>query len=120
MGMDGTIRFESTAVEEHVRRRTSFVAPESSVALDMIKAPGLVRDRADYPRTVAGADVASWLRERRGLDDDGAIAYAQRMVDLEMLLPATKAYKRFSVDRNALYRIQVPVAGSAVAGAGAR
>jgi hypothetical protein len=113
--MDGTIKFDSERIETHVRRRTSFVAPEASVAQDMAKAPGVVRERADIGRTAQGLDIITWLKDRRGLDDAAAMNYAQRMTDLGMLVPVRKEHKKFSVDKNAHYFVQ-PTASSAGAG----
>jgi hypothetical protein len=84
-GPDGALIFESPAVEEHVRRRTSFVGPEAGVAGEMVRAPGLVKDRPGAPRSASGAQVVDFLVSRRGLDEAGALAYAQRMLDFEHL-----------------------------------
>ena len=120
VGFDGATKFESPMIEEHIRRHTSFVAPEASVASEMLKAPGLVRDhRSDLPRCATGADLAAWLRDRRSLDDTAAVTYAQRMLDLGILQPVGgKASPVFAADRAAFYRIQLTAAGGGGAGGG--
>lgn len=112
--------------EGHLRRRTSFVAPEHSVAAEMAKSPGMVRDRPGAPKSASGAAIAQWLAERRGLSDSGARDYAGRMMALGILVPLTALPRGggFSDDKNALYRIAPSLApgggGAGGAGAGAR
>jgi hypothetical protein len=111
---DGGARFDNPVIEDHVRKRTSFVAPESTIAADMLKAVGLARDGL-----AQGNKVVTWLRERRSLDEEAAVAFAQRMVDLGMLVPETPAHRAFRGEKGAAYRIIVPVAGGGGAGGGA-
>jgi hypothetical protein len=104
-GGDGALEL-SPALESHLRRRTSFVAPESNIAAEMIKSPGLVRDRPGVPKSAAGQQVLTWLMERKGLDEAAAVAMAERMVMLEVLQPVQGAPgKGFSADKGALYRV---------------
>ena len=102
---DGSLVFDSPSVETHIRRKTSFVAPEITVAAEMAKAPGLVRDRPGAPRSILGTAVLSWLQESRKLTEADAKALAARMVTFEALLPLDGS-RSFSVDRNALFRVQ--------------
>lgn len=97
--------WDSPQIEEHVRRRTSFVAPEMVTAQDLLKAPGLVKDRGAVPRCVAGLQLVNWLRERKGLSDDGAVSYAQRMVNLDILVPMTADARTFVPDSKAFYKV---------------
>lgn len=113
---DGAMAFESEAIEQHVRRRTSFVAPEAAVAGELMAAPGLVRDRPGAPSSVTALGVINWLMERRSLSEDAAKAYAQRMVALEVLLPVSGAKAFNAADRNSLYRVR-PAGGASGSGA---
>jgi hypothetical protein len=92
--------------EQHLRRRTSFVSPESNIAAEMVKSAGVVRDRPDLPRSAAGAQIITWLIERKGFEEGAALALAERMLAQEILQPlkGTPA-KGFSADKNALYRV---------------
>jgi hypothetical protein len=115
---DGSLTFEQTPVEEHVRRRTSFVAPEALVASELLTAPGLVRDRPGAPSSITALGVINWLQERRSLTEPDARAYASRMVEQGVLVPQsgnTKAGFDFS-DKQALYRVKP--AGTAAGGGG--
>jgi hypothetical protein len=120
---DGTLAIEPV-FDEHLRRRSSFVAPETSVASEMIKSPQLLRERPGAPRSAAGDAIMAWLMQRRSIGAEAAQAYAQRMVQLEILVPVSGAAEggagggggskaTFVGDKSALYRIVVPVAGSA-------
>ncbi len=112
-GADGALDLAPT-IESHLRRRTSFVAPESNIAAEMIKSPGLVRDRPGVPKSAAGQQVLTWLIERKGLDEAAAMALAERMVALEVLQPAQGApAKGFSADKGALYRVVLMGGGGA-------
>lgn len=105
---DGALLFTEAVVETHVRRRTSFVAPEVGVAAEMAKSPGLVRDRPGAKASAAGQAILDWLCSRRALPDDAARAYAARMVALELLqaVPGTGTpFTGFSTGKDALYRI---------------
>jgi hypothetical protein len=96
----------ATEVEQHLRRRTSFVAPESNIAAEMAKSVGLVRDRPGQPRAAAGNSLLQWLMERKGLDEDAAMEMGARLVALECLQPLAGApAKGFSADKTALYRV---------------
>jgi hypothetical protein len=103
--MDGALKFESPVVEEHIRKRTSFVAPEANIAAEMLKAPGVVREG----RTATGASIVTWLKEKRGIDETAAKAYAQRMVDLDIISPKDGGPKVFNPDRIAVYRVAAAV-----------
>lgn len=106
---DGSLLFEHADVEEHVRRRTSFVAPESLVALELLKAPELVRDRPGAPSSITALGVINYLMERRSLSEEGARAYAERMVAQGILVPVASSggAPRFSAsDRASLYRVK--------------
>lgn len=104
---DGALSFESPAIEEHIRRRTSFVAPEAAVAGELMSAPGLVRDRPGAPQSVTALGLLNWLMERRSLNEEAAKAYAQRMVALDILVPVSGTTKVFnSTDRNSVYRVR--------------
>jgi hypothetical protein len=93
-------------LEQHLRRRTSFVAPETNIAVEMSKNPTLVRDRPGAPKSAAGQALLTWLMERKGLDEEAAMGLATRMVNLELLLPlAGTPTKGFSIEKTALYRI---------------
>jgi hypothetical protein len=107
---DGGLAFTEAVCEEHVRRRTSFVAPEAAVAAEMAKSPGLVRDRPNAKAAAAGQAVLEWLTSRRGLPEEAARAYAQRMLTLELLQPLTASGGApvFSTGKDAFYRIAVP------------
>ena len=103
------------ATEPHLRSRTSFVSPEHSVAAEMAKSPGLVRSGS-----AAGSAIGLWLQERRALPTAEARAYAARMLELAILVPASPgaaaAAPSFSDAKDALYKI-VPRLGGASAGA---
>lgn len=73
--------------EAHLSRRTSFVAPEHSLAAEMAKSPGLVRDRPGAPRSAAGSAVTAWLRERRSQSAERSLETVARMLALEILVP---------------------------------
>lgn len=92
--------------DNHLRRRTSFVAPESNIANEMLKSVGLLRDRPNQPRSATGQNLLSWLMERKSLDEENAMNMANRMVALEILQPLQGApTKGFSTDKTALYRV---------------
>jgi hypothetical protein len=119
---DGTLQIEPV-FDEHLRRRTSFVAPEASIAAEMVKSPQLLRDRPGAPRSAAGDAILSWLMQRRNIAQDAALAYANRMVQLDILVPVAApaaggagaaAKPDFVPDRASLYRI---VAAPALPGA---
>ncbi|RYG41242.1 hypothetical protein EON68_03305 [archaeon] len=115
---DGSLAFESPDIENHIRKRTSFVAPEASVAQDILRAPGVVRERGDGEKSASGASVLNWLVDNRHLDELGARAYAQRMLDLGMLRSLNPAIREFSTDRGAFYKVVVPSSGAAASGGG--
>lgn len=85
-GPDGTLGFESNLLEDHIRRRTSFVSPESMLASELLAAPGLVRDRPGAPQSVTALGVVNWLGERRGMAAGAAAAYVERMAALGVLV----------------------------------
>ncbi len=106
--VDGSLVFSEAVFESHVRRRTSFVAPEATVAAEMAKSPGLVRDRPGAKASAAGQAILDWLCSRRSLSDEAARAYAQRMVALLLLAPVPGTgtpQGEFSTGKDALYRI---------------
>jgi hypothetical protein len=105
---DGSLLFDNTDIETFIRSRTSFMAPEGSVVLDMSRSPGMVKDRPSAPKSTSGLQVISWLMERRGLDEPAAKAYAQRMVQLNMMQPLTPGQTTFTGDKQALYRLNPP------------
>ena len=96
------------AYDEHLRHRTSFVAPEIAVAAEMVKAPQLLREQKGGLRAATGASILEWLSNRRNLPADAALAYAQRMVVLGLLQPLgdVKGAPAFSGSEKALFRIQ--------------
>ena len=109
---DGSLDIPESAVESHLRRRTSLVPPEGAVALEMAKSPGLVRDRPGANGSATGQAVLAWLLERKRLPEADALAYATRMVALEVLRPVLGAANGsgstapaigFSADKSALY-----------------
>lgn len=109
---DGSLDIPESAVESHLRRRTSLVPPEGAVALEMAKSPGLVRDRPGAPGSATGAAVLGWLVERKRFSEADAAAYATRMVALEVLRPvlgaangsgSTAPQIGFSAEKTALY-----------------
>lgn len=107
---DGSLLFGEPIFEQHIRRRTSFVAPEVSVAAEMFKSPGLVRDRPGAKGTAAGQALVDWLCSRRSLPDEAARSYAARMVQLDLLVPVAGTgtpAQGFSTGKDALYRIQL-------------
>jgi hypothetical protein len=95
--------------EMHLTRRTSFLAPEHSLAAEMAKAVGMVRDRAGAPKSTAGKDIVNWLVDRKGLTNEKARETALRMLTLEILVPlsgtALSSIKEFSDGKDALYRV---------------
>lgn len=101
---DGSLKFESPAVEEHVRRRTSFVAPEATLLQKLVRAPGYSSDG----KTIAGDRVVAWLAEKRGISVAAATAQAQRMVDLGFLSPVGGGIPVFHNDKKATYRVMLP------------
>lgn len=102
---DGTFDI-ANEFETHLRRRTSFVAPESNIANEMLKSVGLIRDRPNQPRSATGQSLLTWLMERKSLDEENAINMANRMVTLEILQPLQgTSNKGFSTDKTALYRV---------------
>ena len=96
---DGALRFDCAAVEAHLRRRTSFVGPESLLAADMQRAPALGGAGASAAGgksgaaagagtgVAPGAAIVAWLEEKRGCDRAAALATAQRMAALGHLVP---------------------------------
>ena len=116
---DGSLEIE-LAVESHLRRRTSLVPPESAVAAEMAKSPGLVRDRPGAPCSATGQAILGWLVERKKFSEENAASYATRMVALEVLKyvaqagVAPPAPGSFSADKAAVYVVVVkPGAGGA-------
>ncbi len=104
-GEDGLVI--APAFEAHLARRTSFLAPEHSLAAEMAKSPGLVRDRPGAPRSAAGAAVAAWLRERRAQSAARATETAARMLALGILVPlGATPTAAFSESKDALYAIR--------------
>ncbi len=101
---DASLRFESPLVEEHVRRRTSFVAPEASLLAKILRAPGYSSDG----RTLSGDRVVAWLSEKRGISAAAATSQAQRMADLGFLLPVGGGPPVFQNDRRAMFRVVLP------------
>ena len=100
--------------ESHTRRRTSFASPESVVAGEMARAPGLVRDRTGAPKSATGQAIVAWLVERRSLDEAAAKAYAGRMVAGGVLVPLDAGGKPVAPQPGAfvaagnLFRVVVP------------
>ena len=109
--MDGTMKFESVVIEAHIRRTTSFKAPEASFAEDACKRPGLLRER-DGLRTVTGSDLLGYIKERKSLDDDGARSFAQRLMAQGILVGVGAAASRPGFEAASSYRI-VPTAAAA-------
>ncbi len=98
--------------ETHLSRRTSFLAPEHSLAAEMSKAVGMVRDRPGAPKSAAGKDIAAWLRERKGQTADKARETAARMLVLAILVPISGVQGNdFSEGKDALYRIAPKIPG---------
>jgi len=101
-GSDGALAFKSKAIEDHIRRTTSFIAPEALVAADLLKAPGTCRDG----KSATGAGIVAWLKEKRGVDDAAALSFAQRMLDLGIVVHRDGASsERFLAERSAQYNI---------------
>jgi hypothetical protein len=107
-GPDGAVVFANAEVEGFIRRSTSFVSPESALGMELMKAPGLVRDRPGAPRCATGVAVLNWLLESRKLEEPVARATAARMVQLGVLQPLEGGARGFSADKNALYRVVPP------------
>lgn len=111
---DGSTVFDSTLLEAHVRR-TSFAPQEAALVAELLKAPGIVRDRPGARSSASGQTILNWLLERR-LDPDSARATAQRMVSYELLVPTGDnggGGKPGTFNLGALYRVQaMPVAPS--------
>jgi hypothetical protein len=103
---DGTFTFDEPIIEEHVRRKTSFVSVEQSVVQELLKAPGLVRDRPGAPSSATAQAVLSWLMDRRQLDEPSAMAFAQQIVNTGLIVPMDGS-KKFTVDKNALVKVQL-------------
>lgn len=104
---DGTLTFESPPVEEHTRRRTSFVSPESQIAVELVKSPGIIRDRgAGVPKSATGSAIFDWLVQSRKLDAAAATACAARMLTQGILVPMGDASRGFLATKDALYRVQ--------------
>ena len=116
VGVDGSVKFymylsadpvtgkleKRPVIEEHIRRRTSFVGPESSLAAEMLKAPGVSRDG----KTATQEAILSWLKQKRGCDQAAAVAYASRMVELGLLLKKDGSHATsLSPQSLAVYRI---------------
>jgi hypothetical protein len=92
--------------EGHLKRRTSLVPPEQAIAFEISKSPGMVRDRPGAPGSASGQSVVSWLIERKKFSEENAIAYASRMVALDILKPVSASGappSGFSGDKNSLY-----------------
>ena len=115
---DGAIVFEPE-YEEHVRRRTSFVAPELLAAQELVKVPGIVRDRPGAQASVLPSSIIDWLKGPRSLPEEAARAYAERMVALGLLVPIAGSAggapaapgARFSASDRQLYKLVVPSGG---------
>ena len=104
---DGALRFDSAVVEAHLRRRTSFVSPESALAADMARAPALGAGGGKGGGgggAASGAALVSWLRDKRGCDDEAALATARRMAALGHLVPAGGGPPIFSAPDKAVWR----------------
>jgi hypothetical protein len=102
---DNTLTFESEEIEKHTRRRTSFVSPESVIASELMKSPGVVRDRGSGPKSASGIAVIEWLQQAKKLDESAAVACANRMLAQEILV-AVDGSKQFLRTKDALYRVQ--------------
>jgi hypothetical protein len=102
---DGSLTFESAEIEQHTRRRTSFVSPESVIAAELVKSPLVVRDRgAGAPKTASGAAIIEWLGQARKLEAAAAIACAGRMIAQEILIPVDGP-RMFQGTKEAFYRV---------------
>jgi hypothetical protein len=103
---DSTLAISEPVFEQHLRRRTSFVAPESMIAAEMSKSPGLIRDRPGAPRSAGGPAILEWLMQRRSLTEQAAMATASRMLALEILQPVPPTPENvFKADKSAVYRV---------------
>lgn len=100
------LKFDSPEVETHIRRKTSFLAPESQVASELLKSAGTVRDG----KSATGSAIVSWLQEKKGMSLDSAMNLGTRMVELDILMPKDGGPKVFSSERSAIYFIH-PSAG---------
>ena len=68
------LKFEGKEVETHIRR-TSFVAPEATVASELLKSAAC-RDG----KSATGSAIISWLQEKKGMTLEVAVNLAARMV----------------------------------------
>lgn len=107
--VDGTLTFESPDVEEHTRRRTSFVSPESQIASELVKSPGIIRDRGPgVPKSATGLAIIDWLVQSRKLEPAAAAACAGRMFAQGILIPMSSgdSARLFLGTKDAYYRVQ--------------
>jgi hypothetical protein len=100
------------AFEQHLRTRTSFLAPEHSVAAEMCKAINLLRDRPGAPKSAAGNAILAWLIERRSLPEESAKAMASRMLSLGILVPFSGNTRSFDGAATALYKVTPKLVGT--------
>lgn len=123
IGLDNTLKFymylspdpvsgkleKRPVIEEHIRRRTSFVGPETTLALEMIKAPGVTRDG----KTATQESILAFIKTKRSCDEETAIAYATRMLELGLLVKkdGTRA-TALSPQTLAQYRIVTTATGA--------
>jgi hypothetical protein len=122
---DGSLAFESPVVEQFLRRSTSFVGPELTVALALASAlrAGQVKG-ASAPLTSArskdssapagsanGAAILGWLIEARAMDEQGGRAFVQRMLQQAYLQPVTANVPsdRFIADAKTIYKVTAAV-----------
>lgn len=75
------LKFESEAVETHLRRVDSFRSRESVLAQDMLKGSEASRSG----NRLSGESIVSWLQERNGTDMAAALRFAEHMLSLGIL-----------------------------------
>jgi hypothetical protein len=95
------LKFDSPDVEEHLRRKTSFVAPESTIASELLKSAGTCRDG----KTATGSAIVSWLQEKKGMTLENAMNLGLRMVQLDILMPKDGGEKIFTSEKSSVYYI---------------
>lgn len=103
---DGSLNVDPT-FEKHLRR-TSFVAPETSIAVEMINSRSLMRTVDGNANCVLGPDLVAWLMNRKGMSEDSAKSVAKRMLSSGLMSPVGRTPNdgNLYLNRQSMYRVE--------------
>lgn len=103
---DGSLTVDPV-FEKHLRR-TSFVAPETSIAVEMTKSRSLMRTVDGNQNCVLGLDVVSWLMNRKGMSEESAKGVARRMLSSGLMSPIGRTPNdgTLHLSRQSVYRME--------------